>query len=221
MKIVNDTQLLFTTRETSGLTGYVYNLKTKAKSNIFTLPFYEANIGWGDSSTSTHTAYPKPTYALEGFLYEIKSGKMKRLPLEGFGFSATANADMVLYNKISGDSTVSYVYERAQDESRALDAVVVPEKCHLPKTGLQFVCGFEATVIPYEFPDTWYRGNMSFKDSIWLLDVDSMTGEDVVNTFTESGREIDMTNLNYYPDHTSNSLYFTNKNDNTLWLYEF
>lgn len=217
-KIVNEKELLYSAKETSGLVGHSYNLETKAVGNLFTLPFYEAAIEWGNTATGPHYVYPKSTYALEGFLYEITNSKLKRLPLEGFGFAASANSDMVLYNKINGDRTKSYVYDRKTDESRALDAVVVPEKCYLAESGLKFACGFEDISIPYEFPDTWYRGEMSFKDTIWSLDADSMTGKELINTFTVSGREIDITDLSFNPG--SSMLYFINKNDNTLWLYE-
>lgn len=217
-KIVNNSELLYSSREVSGLVGHSYNLNTKVKKDLFTVPFYEAVILWGSTGNSSHYVYPKSSYALEGFLYEVKDGTLNRLPLEGFGFSAKANSDMVLYNKISGDKASSYIYDRQANVSRPLDAVVVPEKCYLLKSGFEFVCPFENTTIPFRFPDEWYMGKMSFKDSLWRLDADSMTGEEMVDTFAESSREIDITGLDFYPD--SSTFYFINKNDNTLWLYE-
>jgi len=219
-KIINDRELIFTSRSNEGLVNNVYNLESQVTTKLFTVPFYEAKMLWGSTSRATHYTHPKPSALLEGYLYSFHNGKMSRLPLQGYGFSATANEDMVLYNKVTGQNTVSHLYNLASGESRPLDAVVVPEKCYLPHQGLEFVCGFEATDIPREFPDEWYKGNISFKDSIWLLNAKTMTGESLINTLTESGREVDMIDLQYYPEHTSNSLYFINKNDNTLWLYE-
>jgi hypothetical protein len=211
-------EVLYSTLSSSGLSAKAYNMGTGKTKDVFTLPFHEAAIVWGRGSSETHFAYPKASYALEGYLYEITNGLPKRLPLAGFGFSAKANTDIIVYNTTLNQTPTTHIYNRTTGEKRDLDAPILLEKCFFPTTGLIFVCGFEAIKMPYESPDFWYRGDVSFKDSLLAISAKDFVSEELVNTFSESGREIDVFELKAGTSGTA--LYFTNKNDNTLWMYE-
>ena len=216
--VFGEDEVLYSTVGAAGLIGTAYNLSDETTDTLFTLPITEARIQWGSSSAENHYLYPKATYALEGFLYEITKGTLSRLPVSGFGLTANVNADLILFTKVENASSKSYVYNRTDASTKPLDAVVLPEKCLLPETGLEFVCPFESIKVPYEFPDGWYKGTLSFKDSLWLLNAENMSGEKLVDTFAESSREIDAIGMQV--SSTGNVLYFINKNDNTLWMYE-
>jgi hypothetical protein len=79
-------------------------------------------------------------------------------------------------------------------------------------------CGYELTDYSYNYPDDWYRGTRSFNDRIWQLNLTTGSASQLVSPEKETGRQIDITNMNTGLD--GKMLYFTNKNDNTLWLYE-
>lgn len=211
-------ELLYTELEGNGLAASTYNLSSGRTTALFSVPFREATVEWGSVATSTHYVFPKATYALEGFLFEAKDGELSRLPLSGFGFLAKGNEDMIVYNQSIKQVVSSFVYDKEAKVSRPLTAPVIPEKCLLLAQGFEFVCPFENTVLPYEFPDEWYKGSLSFKDSLWLLNGENMTGELLVDTFAESGRELDIIDLAV--PQAGGTLYFINKNDNTLWMYE-
>lgn len=214
----DNNELMFSTNGTSGLEAYSYDIVKDIKKSIFSLPFHEAVIQWGNTATSTHYTYPKTSYLLEGFLFEIKNGKMNRLPFAGYGFSALVNDDMILYNAITKQKPTTFVYLKGTNETKPLKTVLITEKCTLPQKGFIFFCAHEPIDTPYEFPDEWYRGSLSFKDSIWILFADQFISGELINTFTESGREIDGINLT--KEMENGAMYFTNKNDNTLWMYE-
>ncbi len=211
-------EVLYSTLGSSGLRAQAYDVTTGKIKEVFSLPFHEAVIEWGRGSSDTHFAYPKASYALEGYLYEITGGTLERLPLSGFGFSAQVNEDIIVYNTIENQTPTTHIYDRNSGVKQALNAPILLEKCFLPVTGLIFVCGFEAVKMPYEFPDFWYRGDVSFKDSLLAISAKDFVSEELINTFNESGREIDITELKAGTSGTA--LYFTNKNDNTLWMYE-
>ncbi len=213
----NSDELLYSVSETQGLSAYSYNLKTGVRKNIFSLPFHEATIQWGTKASGTHYAFPNTSYALEGFLYEINNGKLNRLPLDGFGFSALANKEMVLFTAITNEKPTSFVYDRKTGVKKILNTVVIPEKCSLSETGVVFYCAHEPVTVPYQFPDEWYMGVLSFKDSLWEMNATEFTSTKLVDTLTESGRELDGINLSI--GTSTKDLYFINKNDNTLWTY--
>lgn len=213
-----DDYILYTTVGTQGAVGYKYNLTTNQKSNLFSLPFHETRVQWGELSTDAIYLYPKPTYALEGFLYEVKGGSVNRLPASGFGFTAKANADMIIYTAANNGSSLGYIYDRVLKETRTMLAPVLPDKCFLPNTGYGFICGHETTQVPYTYPDSWYMGSISYKDTLFELYGDTMEGATLVDTFAVSGREIDIIDIKESKDGMN--LYFINKNDQTLWMYE-
>ncbi len=217
--ISDKNELMYSSLVNGELVGYYYNLANKKKSNLFSIPFVDANIQWSsDGSTGSQYIFPKASYALEGFLYEVKNNKLTRLPLDGFGFSAAANNEMILYSYLEGNTAISGVYNRETGETQNLDAMVLPEKCFIPKIGLIFVCAYEATSKPYQFPDSWYRGETSFKDSLYAISGTEITSQLLIDTYTESSREIDIVDIK--TGEKGEELYFINKNDNSLWMYE-
>ncbi len=213
----NSNELFYSTEVAQGIAAYSYNLSTGVKKNIFSLPFHEANIQWGTKANGPHYAFPKSSFGLEGFLYEINNGKINRLPLDGFGFSALANKEIVLFTAITNEKPTSFIYNRNTGVKKALNTVVMPEKCSLPETGVVFYCAHEPIDVPYQFPDDWYKGVLTFKDSLWEMNEKEFTSTKLVDTLTESGREIDGINLS--TGTSTEALYFINKNDNTLWTY--
>lgn len=216
--IKNNNELLYTKYGNQNLEGYSYNLKSGVTKNIFTIPFYDAVIVWGNNAASTHYVYPRAAHDLEGYLYQIKGGLFTRLPIEGFGLTANANEDMVIYTKTGKNSSEGYIYDKEEKESRPLQSAVIPEKCYVPPTGLELLCAQEPKIATRDFIDTWHKGTTEFKDSLWLLSAETMTGELMVDTFAESGRELDIINVGV--GSSKKAAYFINKNDNSLWMYE-
>jgi hypothetical protein len=218
-KIVNAGELLYTTKGATGIENRRFDLTTNKTTSLFTVPFFEVKMVWGSSSTSTHYAYPKPTFLLEGYLYQFLNGTMSRTPMEGFGLTALPSQDYISYTKTSNFEPYSSIYQKSSGESEKSPIIMLPEKCVPSAKDLSTVwCGFEIAKLPLEFPDSWYRGSISFKDTIWKVNLNAATADSLVNTFTESSREIDITNMSVGASETA--LYFTNKNDNTLWMYE-
>ncbi len=220
-KISNDgKELLYATRESTGLGGHVYSFAKKSDKVLFNLPFHEANIQWGSQSNETHYLYPKASYSLEGFLYQVTNGKMSRLPADGFGFSGLATKDKIVYSISEGNSLKNYTYNRNNNARESLPVRILPEKCIISNSTSNLVCAFEETNdLPFEFPDAWYQGKLNFKDSLWLISGTDNDLKFLVNTFKETNREVDITDLK--SGSSDRAIYFINKNDNTLWMYEF
>ena len=212
------TDLLYTTKDATGLSGHSYNFKSNTDKTIFTLPFHEAVIQWGNEANSTHYLYPKSTYLLEGYLYKVSNGKISRLPVSGYGLNALANDDIIAYSVNENSEIKNYIFNQKTQTTLPLSATILPEKCLIANVGYKVVCAWEPRSLPTEFPDQWYQGSLNFKDSIWNIYGDYSSVDLLVDTFGESGREIDIINIRL--DDNEKAVYFINKNDNTLWMYE-
>ena len=211
--------LLYTTKESFGLAGHSYDLRSGNDKVIFSLPFHEAIIQWGNEASDTHYLYPKPTYLLEGYLYQIKGGKISRLPIDGFGLTALANENIAIYSVGKNTAQKNYIYNFNLNKETEVPYTFLPEKCILGVVGTKMICAWENRDLPLEFPDAWYKGSLGFRDSIWIIYGDDFSNQFLIDTFKESGREVDVTNLSI--GSSEKALYFINKNDNTLWMYEF
>lgn len=211
--------LLYTTKESFGLAGHSYNLKSGSDKVIFSLPFHEAIVQWGNEASDSHYLYPKSTYLLEGYLYKVKGGKTSRLPIDGFGLTALANEDIAIYSTSKNGTPKNYIYNFHLNKEAEVPYTFLPEKCILAVTGTKMICAWENKDLPLEFPDSWYKGDLNFRDSLWIIYGDDFSNKFLVDTFEESGRGVDITNLSI--GSSEKALYFINKNDNTLWMYEF
>jgi len=217
--LVSSSSLLYSTESPYGLIAHEYNFNKAVDTTLFTVPFHEAKIIWGSSTTATHAAYPKPSYLLEGYLYRFTKGTMSRLPAAGYGLSAFIAGNNVIYTSASDYTPKSTVYNESTNTHHPLSIVTMPEKCTSSVKRMNTLwCGYELKKGEFEFPDTWYRGEISYKDSLWLVDLELGNAELLVDTFIASQRELDVTELTVGPSEST--LYFINKNDNTLWMYE-
>ncbi len=217
--LTSDGELLFAEQGEANTVASVFDLDSLKERVLFTIPYRETRIEWGEESGDSHYAYPKASYALEGFLYEARGGSLTRLPVDGFGFTAKANENLIVYTALVNQIPTTYLYNRDTKQEQALNSYTLPEKCLLPETGLTIICAQEAVVAPYESPDTWYQGAISFKDTLYAIYAEDFAAELLADTFTETKREIDAIKLEV--GESGGALYFINKNDNTLWMYEF
>ena len=219
-KILNANELVFVTATSSGLLNTIYNLTTKSEKDLFTVPFFEAALEWGTSSTDSHYIYTKPSYFLEGYTYKFTKGIMSRVPISGFGLLAFNSPTHIGYTEIKNLTSYSFIYNKDTDTRVGSPIIIVPDKCTSSKLNTDIIwCANESTTMSVEFPDIWYQGRVSFKDSLWEIDLITGFASRVVDTLEESGgRELDIIDLAV--GESERALYFINKNDNTLWMYE-
>ncbi len=215
--INSSNELLYTSAGGGGLYGKSFNLGTKDTKVIFEVPFREATIVWGSNAGDNHYILPKTSRYLEGYLYKIQEGTFIRTPISGFGLMVNASKDAVLYSYIEDSLFVSQLSNSNTSTQQKLLIAFMPEKCTFGTKALYCADGNEAN--DHGFPDSWYRGELSFTDNLWRVAVDNGEPGLVVDTLDSSGRELDITNLQAGTDDML--LYFTNKNDQSLWVYEF
>jgi hypothetical protein len=217
--ITNSGSLVYSEATFRGIDLVSYNPTTKSTGLVISLPFTEATIIWGSEASGPHFVYPKASYLLDGYLYEIMNGKLNRLPVSGYGLTATVSGDYILFNSGTNLRVNSYFYDRTTKETTKLQAPVLTEKCApLSSPDFQFVCGFDIRVgRQSEMPDLWYQGINSYADTLYELSATSLTSNFLSDTLEESGREIDIVGIGV---GDSGAIYFINKNDNTLWAYE-
>ncbi len=212
-------ELLFTTYSNDGLEGRSYDLGTKLTKVIFKVPFQSATVVWSKDENTPHYVYPKATSRLNGYLYSIKNGTVNREKATGNGLMAMANNSYIIYTNTLGGGPTSFIYKKDSDEVNGAAVVINPHKCAFSKTSSSILyCGNEEGAEDNDYPDNWLRGEVSFKDSLWEIDLSGGPATGLVEPEVLVGRELDVINLTV--GNNSEVLYFNNKSDNTLWMYE-
>lgn len=215
--ITDDDQLLYTTTATEGVVGKVYDIESQTSRTIFTTPLRQVSVAWGSHSEKTQYITPKPARTLESFLYESTEGKLSRTNINGYGLVVLPTDKYILYTKSVDNDYVFFIQNKETGNDVKMDTPFFPEKCTVSSFSIAY-CGQNQGVVDGNFPDNWYRGEVSFADEIWAIDLDTQEAKVLINTLDVSGREIDMVHPNLSKDEMS--LYFKNKNDYTLWVYD-
>jgi hypothetical protein len=206
-----DNLLLYTERSNQTTLGYAYNPTTTETNTIFTIPFRESVVIFGETVDGPHYTYPKTAEELEGYVYTITNGALTRLPISGFGLSIQVGINWIIYSKIEEGQQKSYLFDQESNSTANLNLPIFPEKCLFTQN--DFVCAISESL---ESLTAWYRGEYVSSDSLFYITPtinDFGLIEDISQT---TAQMLDTYNLQASPSQ----LFFMNRTDNMLWVYE-
>lgn len=185
---------------------------------LFTVPFREVQILWGEQAEATHYLYPKPTRFLEGALYATNGTRLERLPIDGFGLTANVMSDIVIYSRVSENTYNGFIRTNDGRELTLPLLSTLADKCHVVSADIAYCASSQNPPNTNELPDAWYQGVYQTNDSLWRIDLFTGSAMALAESQAQPGRQIDVANLMSNPEVTA--LYFINKQDLTLWTYD-
>lgn len=217
--ISDDKELLYSTQVAGGTVGKAYNLSSNSTRTLFDLPFRESVVKWGSTADATHFVYPKASARLQGFLYKITNGKVERTAVSGYGLSAISNKNFSLFSIQKDGEYQTFVTNLLTDSVSKIFIKLLPEKCAgLDEDATVTVCAYDTKDQTAGMPDTWYLGQLQTRDELWTVDLSSNELTSLVDTFGQTGREVDVMKPSL--NKNSDRLLFMNKVDRTLWAYD-
>lgn len=217
IKFLSDTDLRYTIVNTNGMSGFSYNLSSMETSELFTIPFTDGHVIWGDDRIFV---YNRPAPFHKGGLYEINGG-LHRIGETEYGLSAMsaplAEEYVLTYANIKHNVLVSSLITETQD-NEFLPTTALPEKCVFnPVIVSELWCGAPIEVSPRTYQTDWYKGLLTSNDYLWSVNIEEGSASAQVNFQQQTGRVIDVHGIQI--DSTGTYLLFKNKLDNTLWFY--
>ena len=216
--LLEENKLVYAINNSNNLTVRSYDLESESSKELFTVPFQEAQILWGDAEAGPHFFFPKPASGLEGFLYEYRDGTIRRLPLDGFNFSAYASHNLSLGTFEKSSKYQSALFSKDTDATVSLVKPLVPQKCLLTRDS-SIICGIDVSEnIDGVTFQNWLQGAARFADDIYSINIEDGERVELANTLSITGRTIDVMQMEQGTKHPF--VYFINKNDQTLWIYE-
>jgi len=211
---------MYTTPVGNELVARAYDPSTNAFSELFRIPFRDASVDWGYTKAGPHYVYPHATSRLEGYVYSYTNGVATREPASGYGLSVVGSSDTYLYNEVQDGEYTTYATNRLTNETYAAPLTIIPEKCTFTKTDATIaICGVALTEFSPLMPDPWYQGEVRMDDSLWEYNIDAQAASILVSPESVTGRQLDIVHPQFGIKDTN--LYFQNKVDQTLWVYEY
>ena len=210
-----DNEVFYTVANEFGSTVYSYNLITTSLQTRVTVPFTNIILSWNSDVLHLYNQY---TRLLEGSLYRITPDlSLEALLPGGFGFLAQVHQNEIVYTTITNNALITTRLNTTTGEEVVLPILAIPEKCSFDSgTSNLLWCASELDTSSLDYIEDWYKGTFSAQDYLWKIDL--KVGEVVLisDLSIEASRQIDVRDLQVQDDQ----LFFANKIDNTLWMYD-
>jgi hypothetical protein len=216
----DDNTFMYATPAGNGLIARAYDPNTNTVEDLFQVPFRDATIAWGSSEAGPHYVYPHTTSRLEGYVYSYTNGVATREPASGYGLSAVGSGAGYIYSEVQDGEYNTYATNKRTNETNAAPLTIIPEKCVFTQSDTTVaVCGISLAEYPYQMPDPWYKGEARMNDSLWEYSIGSQSTSLLVSPENATGRQLDIVQPQFGINDAN--LYFQNKVDQTLWIYEY
>ena len=205
---------LFNLKDNEASIGITTDSTGNKKVQVFDSPFTEWLSWWPNNRMITLNT--KPSSNVPGYMYSIdpENKALNKIlgNINGLTTLTSPSGKLVLY---SSNNLNLNIYNVDTKTSTSLGIRTLPEKCVWSKLSDFVYCAVPKSINGTNYPDTWYQGEVSFNDQIWLINVlDGTTGL-ISDPENEKGESVDGIKLAL--DENENYLFFVNKKDSYLW----
>jgi hypothetical protein len=215
ISFVDDQTLYFSIENESGTKGYSYNLVKDTQTEVFNLKLTDLKVIWGDTHTGI-SVQTKPTASQEGYLYTVSKNSLTPQKAKGYGLITFSDSTYTIGSTIEDSQYLSIAYGKTQEIKQPI--LMLPEKCAFDtKKTTEIWCASPLTTPKGSYLENWYKGAITSDDYLWYSDLTTQSSKLVGNFKKLSGKTIDVENLTLNKEESL--LIFTNKIDQTLWMY--
>lgn len=176
---------------------------------------------WSISSNGPAKAFvftrPSGTAKGTGYVIDTAKGTSAKVIGDTFGLEGTISpgGDYVFLSAGENLGISSATYSTAKKTLTQLGLNTLATKCAWSNTDKKIIyCGVPTNTASGTYPDDWYKGEVSFSDRLWKINME--TGETTVLLDPSTEMSYDMINL--VVDPKDKYISFVNKNDLTIWL---
>lgn len=213
--VINDNTLVYTTKDTGSVIHSGFG--GEKQTNLFTSQFTD----WKVNPLGTNILLTtKASAGVAGYSYilNIKGGGLNKIlgPLNGLSVSPSSDGKMVAYSYGEDGRTYFRTLDLIKKSVSEIIPVTLGEKCVFSNrtTGIM-ICGVPVGGIGPNEPDSWYQGSTHFTDRVWRFNTETGFTDVLADPKKEFNVELDVENAYLSPDE--DYLFFTNKNDLSLW----
>lgn len=211
-------KIFYLINEGGGAEGIVSNVDGSLGVRIFSSLIREWIPQWvGETSVYLTT---KASYAYAGQLTRVNSGNGLRLNILSGIVGLTTNVNPgntdLLYSEGGVNNVDLYKYNISSRTSQRVSLSTLPEKCAWDLTDEEIIyCGIPRRIPSGEYPDSWYKGVVSFNDELWKINTETSEVNLITDFENVTTKEMDIIK----PQVSSDGKFFVfiNKGDLSLW----
>lgn len=191
----------------------------KNKKTVYNGELREWLIEWVDAGRAILTTKPSGYVVGYSYFLNMVSGGFDKITggILGLTIHAAPNTQFILVGEGGNTQNLS-VYSTKDRSLRVTGLKTLPEKCTFAKKEKNTAYCLVPFILPEGvYPDSWYKGDISFSDTLWKINLENGETKLVANFRYPYNQEIDGVS----PEVASNDAYITfiNKKDLTLWGY--
>lgn len=205
--------LFYVLKDTDGLSGYSYTVDTKSGTPLFAIPLRDVRVLWGNPVY----VYTTPTREQEGYVYTVIKNDLGYVATGGYGLTGISYPGGAVLTSLKNSKAESTFYKK-NGTSFTSTIPLMREKCVFNSNTESLYCATPGSLTDGVFPDDWYKGVISYSDVLWSVDTTDGSAKLLSDLLSQSGRQIDIAHIG--TDTEGKNIYFINKNDNTLWIFD-
>lgn len=211
----DDRTALFSITEGNKTKGYSYDLDKLTQREVFTADIGDAEVLWGENYSRIYIE-TKPTQYLQGYLYTISNNLLTPIVEGKKGLRSYIDDVNVLISYVTNNKYItSWIHDGTEIRQ---GMIMLKEKCAFnPRKENSVWCAAPLGVQSASYLENWYKGTLTSKDSLWLVDIGTQSSVLTADLSTLAGRTLDVTGITL--NQGGSLLIFNNKIDQTLWLY--
>jgi len=215
-----DDDLFYLTDTSSGAVGIKTAFDGEVIKQVADLEFTEWLYQWATEGRVFLTT--KPSFSTSGYMYSLNigDGSLEKIlgGINGLTTLASNDGENIIYSVSTERGLILSIYNASSGNGNILSLITLPEKCVWKSDNVTIYCGVPTSIPNGEYPDNWYKGTMSFSDSIWKLDIEVGTAELLASPTELLGIEMDV--IKPAVSESGKYLVFINKKDLTAWALE-
>ena len=163
----------------------------------------------------------RPNSTIQGFAYSLNTntGILKKIIGNVLGLSIIGSKtgnDFLVYS--STKPSLFYISTKTSS-STDITPKTFPEKCSWSTKNNNYVyCAVPEEYLLPDALDAWYKGDISYSDSLWEYNLETGVSGKMIDLKTESGVDIDAINIKL--SEKEDILIFENKKNGSLWSFK-
>jgi hypothetical protein len=190
------------------------------KSQIFESSFTEWIPQW--ATPEIISLVTKPSSSVFGFNYSITTKNPSLVKIDGkkYGLTSLMSGDgkKIIFSENTENGLMLSVLLQKTKTVYHLGLSTFSEKCVWSQDNITAYCAVPESIprTSSGYPDSWYQGLVSFSDTIWKIDTESGSTDQLTNLREASRERVDVISPQLNQDGTK--LFFINKIDNSVWV---
>lgn len=196
------------------LFGVIQSTVNSQPETVFSSSFGEWMPQYANKNLITMTTYASS--GIDGYMYGLnptsKTFSKMLGPLQGLTTLTSPDGIHAIIATTEAGQIVNKIVNLSNGTSQSLPFTVLPEKCAWYSNDM-FYCGVPSSYPTGVYPDDWYKGLISFSDTLWSYSIAKQESVQVALP----PQTIDIERMEAYPD--AGYLFFMNKINNELWSY--